>query len=223
MVEATQEQVIQKQGKEEEATPLTLEAYLDAYARQPVEVVDGDMVVMSPPELAHVIIARNLFVSLNDFVSEHQLGEVWPDATPYLLDADDRADWVRGSRVPDVSFVARERMDAHLARYGTEGPLRLAPDLAVEIVSTHDRYSDLNRKVADYLRYGTRLVWVIDPQVRTVRVVTPDDPGGRILTPDDTLAGDPVLPGWSAPVLDVLGGPAESPAPAAAPQEEAGE
>jgi Uma2 family endonuclease len=222
MVEATQEQVIQEQVKEEEAAPLTLEAYLDAYARQPVEVVDGDMVVMSPPEFRHVRIAHTLYHLLYAFAGKKKLGSVWIEA-PYLLDADDRADWVRGSRVPDVSFVARERMDAHLARYGTEGPLRLAPDLAVEIVSPHDRYSDLNRKVADYLRYGTRLVWVIDPQVRTVRVVTPDDPGGRILTPDDTLAGDPVLPGWSAPVLDVLGGPAESPAPAAAPQEEAGE
>jgi Uma2 family endonuclease len=222
MVEATQEQVIQEQIKEEEAAPPTLEAYLDAYARQPVEVVDGDMVVMSPPEFRHVRIAHTLYHLLHAFASKKKLGSAWIEA-PYLLDADDRADWVRGSRVSDVSFVARERMDAHLARHGTEGPLRLAPDLAVEIVSTHDRYSDLNRKVADYLRYGTRLVWVIDPQVRTVRVVTPDDPGGRILTPDDTLAGDPVLPGWSAPVLDVLGGPAESPAPAAAPQEEAGE
>jgi len=159
---------------------------------------------MSPPPIRPIRIARDLCDSLGDFASAGDLGQVWPDGTPYVLDASPRRDWVRGARMPDVSFIARDRLAAHAAQHAEDGPFRLAPDLAVEIVFPGDSYTDINRKVSDYLRYGARLVWVIDPDERTIRIYTPD---GRTLRDGDTLSGDPVLPGWSMPVRAVLDGP----------------
>ena len=194
--------------KQETTTGLPLAEWMERYTRQPIEVVNGEIVTMSPPTRQHVRIARDLYDLIRDYLKQHPLGEVWPDNTPYVLDGNERKDWVRDSRVPDVSFISRERIKAHEEKYGAEeGPWRLAPDLAVEVVSTNDRYSDVMQKVADYLRYGTRLVWVIDPQNRTVRVHTPDDPDGHTLHEADTLPGDPVLPGWQIAVRVVLDGP----------------
>lgn len=173
------------------------------YSRQPIEVANGEIIEMMPPDFLHSLTTRVLDYALSDFVRGKRVGVVLVE-TAYLLEADERTDGVKGSRVPDVSFVVREKIDAHVAKYGKQGPLRFVPDLAVEIVSLGDDPEELDDKIADYLRYGVRLVWVIDPHKRQARVITPDNPSGRTLSDADTLTGDPVLPGWSALIADLL-------------------
>jgi Uma2 family endonuclease len=170
-----------------------------------VEVVNGEIVEMSPPALKHVILTRFIYNALFEFLKENPLGELWFDNTPYILDGDERDDWVRGSRIPDVSFVSKERFSAHVDQYGNDAKyFHLAPDLAVEIVSEHDRYSDIFQKITDYLKYGTQLVWIIDAPNRTIRVHTPDKPDGQTLKDTDILTGDPVLQGWSMSVAAII-------------------
>jgi Uma2 family endonuclease len=184
---------------------LSVQRWMELYNEQPFEVVDGEIETMHPSGRYHARLSRELLTALQAYLDEHPLGEVWPDNTPYLLDGDERDDWVRDSRVPDVSFITRQKMAAHDEKFGDrEGPWRLAPDLAVEIVSPNDSYSKIDRKIEDYLRYGTRLVWVIDPQTRKIKVHSPDDPEGTTLREDDVLRGEPVLPGWSMAVGEVL-------------------
>ncbi len=189
---------------------LTVDEYMalpDRYA----EIVNGELVTMSPNQRGPVLVARRLFVSLYLFAQEHGLGEVLQDGATYLLDAEDRTDWVDDAYLPDVSFVSRQRYDEHNAQYGeTDGPWRLAPDLAIEVVSPTDRYTIINRKVVAYLQHGVRLVWVIDPQARTIKVHTPDDPDGKTFHEADDLDASSVLPGWSMPVGEVIGEPPEA-------------
>ena len=185
-------------------TGIALDDFLKIYSDQPIEVVNGEIRNISPPEFRHVRIARDIFRALDSFVLESKTGEVFIEA-PYVLEESDDQNWVRGSRVPDVSYVAAKRIEAHLEEHGEAGPLRLALDLAVEIVSTNDSYTAVQQKVADYLRYGVRLVWVIDPQRQTIAVHTPDNPDGHTLHADDALTGDPVLPDWSLPVANLFG------------------
>ena len=170
-----------------------------------VEVVDGEIIQMSPPSIKHVILTRFVYNVLFEFLKENPLGELWFDNTPYILDGAGREDRVRGSRIPDVSFVSKERYAAHVEQYGTRMKyLHLAPDLAVEIVSEHDRYSEIFQKIADYLKHGTQLVWIIDGSNRAIRVHTPDNPNGHALHDTDTLTGDPVLKGWSMSVAAII-------------------
>jgi Uma2 family endonuclease len=58
-------------------------------------------------------------------------------------------------------------------------------------------------KVMDWLRAGTRMVWVVDPRTRTVAV---HEPSGTtsILTETQVLTGGEVLPGFACPVSDLF-------------------
>jgi Uma2 family endonuclease len=197
-------QITQHQHIPEDKGYLTLTEFLSLPDEQPVEVVSGEIVMMSPAQREHNTLSRRLFVSLYHFAEEHKLGEVWEEAA-YVLDGDKRSDWLREVRQPDVSFIARERVEAHNAEHGAkEGPWWLAPDLAIEIVSPTDRYIDVRQKVADYLHYGVRLIWVVEPAAQVVRVFSPQDNEGHTLAENTVLSGDPVLPGWSMPLAELF-------------------
>ena len=73
-------------------------------------------------------------------------------------------------RIPDVSFVARANMPGDRL---PSGYFRGGPDLAVEVVSPHDKARELAKKIADYLAAGTPQVWVVEPNTRTVAVYRP--------------------------------------------------
>jgi Uma2 family endonuclease len=64
--------------------------------------------------------------------------------------------------------------------------------LAVEVVSRHDSYSEIDRKVRAYLGDGVRLVWVIDPRQQSVTVYAPDGTFTH-LGMDDALSGGEVV------------------------------
>lgn len=63
-------------------------------------------------------------------------------------------------------------------------------------------------KVARYLGGGTRLVWIVWPDTRTVDVWHPGDTEhpSRTLSADakDHLDGEDVIPGFSHPVADIF-------------------
>jgi Uma2 family endonuclease len=106
-------------------------------------------------------------------------------------------DTVRG---PDVAFVRRERLDSSL---GPEGFFHGAPDLAVEIVSPGDTALELRQKIGEYLQAGARLVWVLQPDARTVIVHRPGA-SPETVGPDDLLDGEDVIPGFTCRAGDLF-------------------
>ena len=103
-------------------------------------------------------------------------------------------------RRPDASFIARGRLPGGRR---PKGHCRVAPDLAVEVVSPNDLYSQLEEKVAEYLDAGVRLVWVIDPPTETVRVHRLDG-STTTLHRVDELSGEDVIPGFRCQVADLF-------------------
>ena len=103
-------------------------------------------------------------------------------------------------RRPDASFIARGRLPGGRR---PKGHCRVAPDLAVEVVSPNDLYSHLEEKVAEYLGAGVRLVWVIDPPTKTVRVHRADG-STATLHSDDELSGEEVILGFRCRVADLF-------------------
>ena len=79
------------------------------------------------------------------------------------------------------------------------GLLKLAPDLAVEVLSPSESASELEEKLNDYRACGTPLIWVVDPVRRTVRIVAANAPV-RWLSEGDTLDAGDVIPGFSCAV-----------------------
>ncbi|MEO7086524.1 MAG: Uma2 family endonuclease [Gemmatimonadaceae bacterium] len=155
------------------------------------ELVRGEIRMMSPAGGAHGIIVLNLVRALDAFVEEHRLGQCFADGTGFLLPG--LGDTVRS---PDVAFVrAGQLPDQGLGR----GWVRVAPDLAVEVLSPDERTTELEEKLSDYWAAGTRLAWVVDPAWRGVTVRSPSG-AQRRLSESETLDGGDVLPGFSLPV-----------------------
>lgn len=158
------------------------------------ELVEGELREMTPPGERHGDAAQNINSSLDAHVRAHRLGRVRPEIG-YLLESD--PDTVRA---PDISFVRADRLPPG-------GPVpgysRGAPDLAVEVVSPHDRYSEVKAKVREYLAAGTRMVVVVDPEDRSVSVYR----SGRDpveLDEAGVIDGEDVVPGWTLPVHDIF-------------------
>jgi len=182
---------------------MTVAEYL-AYGDQPVEVINGEAIMAAAAHTRRQPnIVTNLFDKLHPFVRKNKLGKVFSEAS-YVLDGNPRTKWVAGARTPDVSFISRERIEAHNAEYPDDEPWWLAPDLAVEVISPTDSYDYLSQKVADYLSAGVKLVWVIDAEARSVRVFAPDHPLGYAVREPDKLTAESVIPGWSMKVSDLF-------------------
>ncbi len=81
----------------------------------------------------------------------------------------------------------------------TTDQLMTADDLAVEVISPYDLYTEVDEKVAMWLEHGTRMVCIVNPRRRTVAVHRAGG-GVRLLTEADEIDGEDVVPGWKLPV-----------------------
>jgi Uma2 family endonuclease len=67
-------------------------------------------------------------------------------------------------RIPDVCVV--------LGTKPAEQILRTPPFVCIEILSKDDRMAYMQEKIDDYLKFGVRYVWVVDPRTRRAWVYT---------------------------------------------------
>ena len=104
-------------------------------------------------------------------------------------------------RAPDVSFVAKDRLPAGPP---PEGYVPIAHDLAVEVVSPSNRWTEVAAKVRDYLDAGTSLVWIVDPPARTVTVHWAGA-AWIVRGEDDALDAEDVVPGFRIRVGSLFG------------------
>jgi len=159
------------------------------------ELIAGELEVMAPARPRHGRIIGRLTSSLGPYILAHGLGEIFGAETGFCLARD--PDTVRA---PDVAFVRRERV----AEVGdTDDWWPGAPDLAVEVLSPEDRYSQVRQKVGMWLAGGARLVLVVDPRRLLVEVHRPGEPV-RELTEADAIDGLDVVPGWTLPVAELF-------------------
>lgn len=159
------------------------------------ELVEGKLVEMQKgPSAGHGNIIIKLGRYLDTFVSEKNLGFVSSDIA-FVIDPVNRPNTVRR---PDVAYVNTESYDQDSAFIGR-------PDLAVEVVSPSDKWSDVIAKVAEYQAAKVPLVWVVELWTRTVQVYRLEN--GllyQVVWPDAELDGENVLPGFKLKVSDIF-------------------
>ena len=145
----------------------------------------GAVVEMSPSEI-HGLCQANISYLLIDWAMHGWL----PGYRPATEVAHDLGGW-------------HCRPDVVLLRVGS-GPFpREAPRLAVEIRSDSNTWRELRRKAARYLAAGTPMVWLVDPEARSLELHLPDAVP-QTLIGDDVIEGGVTLPGFRATVNDLF-------------------
>ena len=159
------------------------------------ELVKGELIRMPPPGFEHGVRTIKLTTPLDNHVSAHRLGVVCAAETGFLLAQN--PDTVRA---PDIAFVRRERIE----KAGeVKGYWVGAPDLAVEVTSPGDTIREVEYKAAQWLEAGARMVWVVNPKLRTVTVYR-SLTDIVVLTEKDTLDGGDVVPGFQIRVAEIF-------------------
>jgi Uma2 family endonuclease len=160
-----------------------------------VELIDGTL-VEKPVGQYESLIAALLVTALTSFVRPRKFGVVYgPDAT--LKMKSERV------RLPDVTFVSREDLPGGVV---PKIPIpTLSPTIAAEVISEGNTPGEMRQKAKEYFESGSKLVWMLYPETRTVAVFEQlQDEPTRTLAETDVLDGGTVLPGFQVNVADLF-------------------
>ena len=174
---------------------LTAEEYADLSLPGPTELVLGRVIELNQPRPRHGLVCRNVFRKIDRFVSDRDLGYVFPNDTGFITHR--RPDSVRG---PDVCFFSYARMPKGQV---PDSYPEVAPELVFEVLSPTDRWRDVLEKVVEYLDAGVLIVCVLDPERETAQI-NPARRAGNILTGDDELAFPEILSGFGVKVSELF-------------------
>lgn len=154
------------------------------------ELVEGELVERMPPGDEHGKLASLIAKFLWDFILENEVDGAAGVESAHILALN--PDTIRS---PDAYYNS-------LSHSGpvSEGVIRVAPEIAVEVVSPSEAADEIEHKIREYLRGGTRLVWVIYPKTQTVHIRTATSV--EVLDNDGVLTGGDVLPGFTLNLHD---------------------
>jgi len=155
-----------------------------------MELVDGEIIVMSPSGYESDEVALEFGRQIANWVRPRKLGRVTGSSAGFTLPNSD-------TRAPDVSFVKAERL-----RKSPRSFADLAPDLIIEVKSPTDSLTKLRAKIDEFLSLGTRVGILIHPEQRWLEVrLTGQEP--ITLRDGDVLTLPELLPGWEVKVEDL--------------------
>ena len=158
------------------------------------ELIRGELIELAPPGPKHGYVAGRTYKALDDFVHPRRLGAIITESGFIIASDPDTV------RAPDAAFISAEMLP--------EGGLpdqymRMAPDIAVEVVSPSDREREVRDKALGWLAAGSRLVWVLYPATRSVTVYRSETDVSTVDS-DQILDGAPVLDGFSVYVAELF-------------------
>jgi Uma2 family endonuclease len=167
--------------------------------RGKAEIVDGELVLMSPTGFLHGRVAGAIYRSLIGYEKATGTGFAIPDNVGFVVNLPHRR-----SFSPDAAFYVGRPIDAKF--------LEGAPRFAAEVRSEEDygpaAETRLAEKRADYFAAGTLVVWDVDALreewVRSFAAEWPDAP--RLFGQGEVADAEPALPGWRMPVDDLFDG-----------------
>lgn len=164
-----------------------------------VEVIEGELVQMTPVGILHHIIAGNIYRILDSYVQKHKNGLVFMDGLLYLMAREGKG--IKGALVPDVSLIRSGQIPDD---WDLERPFPGAPALAVEVMSPDDAVEDVLNKVRQYLATGTEQVWVVFPRQKELHQYQRGTPQVQTITATETFDVSVFLPGLMLSMPDVF-------------------
>ena len=158
-----------------------------------IELIEGHLIRLNPPDEIHGDIVRNLSRPLAKIVKS------LPDLCvcfelPIVISREPAT-----VRCPAISCFQSANRFAETEKLLTDS----RPGLVIEVASTSDRREGMSDRVSSYLDAGIAGVWVIDPVTRHVHQFV-SGRGGTMLKENELLDGAPLLPGLQLPVADLF-------------------
>ena len=160
---------------------------------EPCELIDGEIVILSPGGNPHSAISMNIGVVLMNFVKANKLGRVLGNEAGIHI-----REKLPRTRGMDVAFISYKRLPAGAL---PKGFLRASPELVVEVLGDKLRRDRIAEKIADYHSIGVDCVWVADPDVKTMSVHPRNGPVVTIPESGEMDGGE-FLPGFCAKVSE---------------------
>ena len=187
------------------ATPAEMLTYEDYMAEPEIEgrydIVQGVRIFMPGATWRHQRAAKRVEQAFDRFEESAGIGLNVAAPLDVLIRRFPRLQ----TRQPDVLFVSHVRL-AEGGGIPELGPLEVAPELVVEVVSNSETQRILSDKIADYVDIGVDECWVVRPDERTVEVLTLTPGGARSVRvyEDGEAVQSVIFPTLSVPVADVL-------------------
>ena len=126
------------------------------------ELINGRIVMTPPAAWPHGDVEGALVMLLRSHVSKLQLGKVLGSSAGYELPSGDILE-------PDVSYISNQRFAAGPAPVRGQF-LKVAPSLAVEILSKSTARRDRTEKKDVYARNAVDEYWIVDTDRREITV-----------------------------------------------------
>jgi Uma2 family endonuclease len=158
------------------------------------ELHDGRLVVMAPPGEGHGRRQARFARYLVTEGEERGHGQAYAEVGVLLRR---NPDHLLGA---DAAFVSSAQLPV---RTSPEGYLLTIPELIVEVRSKNNTQPEIDEKVDDYLKAGASVVWVADPDARSITVYEPKK-APVTFNATDTLTAPAVIPGFAVVVGDLL-------------------
>jgi Uma2 family endonuclease len=163
---------------------MTIEEYLNTSYHPDREFVDGRIVERNLGEKTHSVAYGGVIVYFAARSTEYGI-KVFPGVRVQVSPT--------RIRVPDVTVIKKCQFQGEI--------FTSPPHLCIEILSNDDTMVDMQEKIDDYLRFGVRYIWIIDPRLRKGYVATKP---GIVGAPSGVLeTSDPEIRAHVAELLDV--------------------
>lgn len=166
-----------------------LQAQLPDYA---LELVGGEIIVMSPSGLESDEVALEIGRQLGNWVRPRRLGRVGGSSAGFIL-----PNAAQDVRAPDCSFIRAARLKRTTQKFA-----QLVPDLIFEVASASDSLEKLRQKIQEFLSLGTIVGVLVDPRIQTLEVLRHGQEP-VVLRDGDVLVLPDLLPGWELEVSSI--------------------
>ena len=166
---------------------------LPEYEHTFLELIDGKLITMPRPKRIHGLLSNEIGTYLRLFNMSRYYGEVTQDSGHHP------PNYRYTLLGPDVAFTRAERLPA----LSPDDYTPVMPDLAVEVLSPSESLIQARDKALVYLRNGTLIVWLVQPERRGVdvcRLVDGSQLQIEFISGYETLSGEDILPGFELAV-----------------------
>ena len=148
------------------AEGMTWEYYMETPMSGRFEIIEGFFHQMPAPTFKHQIYNKCLLFAFTNYEIATGRGVALAAPSDILIRRFPRLN----TRQPDVFFISHEQLERG-GGIPERGPLMVAPELVVEIISDSETEKSINAKIRDYIKIGVRELWKVFPASQTVEVV----------------------------------------------------